>query len=218
MSSLSSQPATPVRRMATPTFKHLLPRLRRSVKSTLIAAGVDFYIRNEDRRILEDTILPAIARSQEYHRVLFIGCEWYTRGYRKILAKRDYWTMEIDPSKRKYGARQHIVDSAENLALHFKPNSLDFILCNGVIGWGLDDRAAIEQMLDSCWHCLREQGVLLLGCNDVPEHSPVAHSELAALRKFQPHIFPDLGVAELKNRYRTAAQVQLLLESGRLLG
>lgn len=183
---------------SSPPATQFLPRLRRTVKSTLIAAGMDFYIRNEDRRILEDTVLPAIARSPDYRRILFIGCEWYTRGYRKLFAKSDYWTMEIDPSKRKYGARQHIVDSAENIARHFEPDSLDFIVCNGVIGWGLDEPAAIEHTLDSCWLCLRERGVLLLGCNDVPEHSPVAHSELAALRRFQPHVFAGLGVAELK--------------------
>lgn len=189
MTTLTSSP---------PLTAQLLPRLRRTVKSTLIAAGMDFYIRNEDRRVLEDTILPAIARSPDYGRILFVGCEWYTRGYRKIFSKRDYWTMEIDPSKRKYGAGQHIVDSVENIAQHFEPNSLDFIVCNGVIGWGLDEPAAIEHTLDSCWLCLREGGVLLLGCNDVPEHSPVPHSELAALRKFQPYNFPELGVAELK--------------------
>jgi hypothetical protein len=175
----------------------LLSRLRRPVKSLLMAAGVDFRMKTEDRRILEGTILPAIAQSPEYKRVLFIGCDWYTRGYQRLFAARDYWTMEIDPAKSKYGARQHIVDTAENLALHFRPGSLDFIVCNGVIGWGLDDRAGIEKMLESCWICLREKGVLMIGWNDVPEHSPVALSDLDALKKFQPYIFPELGKSEL---------------------
>jgi SAM-dependent methyltransferase len=179
-------------------LSQLVPKLRRTVKSKLMDAGFDFYIRTEDRRILEEQILPAIGQSPKQLRVLFFGCEWYTRGYQRVLAKHDYWTMEIDPSKSKYGAKQHIVDSAENVALHFDPDSLDFILCNGVIGWGLDHREAIERMLESCWHCLRESGVLLLGCNDVPEHSPVPHSELVALKRLQPHIFPALGVSELR--------------------
>jgi hypothetical protein len=118
----------------------VMPRLRRTAKSIAMAVGFDFYQKTEDRKILEDTILPAIAGSPEYQRILFIGCDWYTRGYQRVFAGRDYWTLEIDSSKSKYGARQHIVDSAENLALHFKPNSLDIIVCNGVIGWGLDDR------------------------------------------------------------------------------
>lgn len=117
----------------------LLPQLRQSVKSILMSAGFDFRMKTDDRRVLEDTILPAIARTPEYRRILFIGCDWYTRGYQKLFAARDYWTMEIDPAKSKYGARQHIVDSAENIAQHFQPDSLDFIVCNGVIGWGLDD-------------------------------------------------------------------------------
>jgi len=175
----------------------LLQGLRRSFKLMLISAGMDFRIRSKDRSILEDKILPAIAQSPEYNRILFIGCEWYTRGYRQIFADCDYWTLEIDPSKRRFGAHQHIVDCAQNLALHFQPNSLDFIVCNGVIGWGLDDQSAIEQALDSCWLCLRDSGVLLLGCNDVPKHSPVVLSKLKSLRRFQPYIFPHLGTSEL---------------------
>lgn len=184
--------------MQTRNVSYWLPRLRRRIKSILIAAGFDFYIKTEDRRILEDTILPAIAQSPEYRHILFIGCDYYTRGYRRILGKRDYWTLEIDPSKRKFGARQHIVDTAENLAQYFKPGSLEFIICNGVIGWGLDDRAGIERMLESCWSSLRERGVLLVGWNDVPEHSPVAMSDLKALRWFQPYVFPELGASEFK--------------------
>src|SRR6186997_2328904 len=118
-------------------IKQLVPMLRRTVKSKLMDAGFDFYIRTADRAVLEEQILPTISRSTNRLRILFFGCEWYTRGYQRVLAKHDYWTMEIDPSKRKYGAKQHIVDSAENVADHFGPNSLDFILCNGVIGWGL---------------------------------------------------------------------------------
>jgi SAM-dependent methyltransferase len=171
--------------------------VRRRINSLLKAAGIDFHLRTNDRWVLEKSILPAIARMPEYHRILFIGCEWYTRGYSRFFAERDYWTLEIDPSKRKYGARQHIVDAAENLAVHFEPGSLDFILCNGVIGWGLNESDGIERMLDSCWHCLSDGGVLLLGWNNVPEHLPVAFSELRALGRFQPYCFPELGTAEL---------------------
>jgi SAM-dependent methyltransferase len=175
----------------------LLPQLRQSVKSILMSAGFDFRMKTDDRRVLEDTILPAIARTPEYRRILFIGCDWYTRGYQKLFAERDYWTMEIDPAKSKYGARQHIMDSAENIAQHFQPDSLDFIVCNGVIGWGLDDKPGIERMLEACWTCLREKGVLLIGWNDVPERTPVPLSDLATLKKFQPYVFPAIGKTEL---------------------
>ena len=175
----------------------MFTQLRRRVKLLLVTAGIDFYLKTEDREILEDTILPAIASSQHYQHILFIGCDWYTRGYKKLFADRDYWTLEIDPAKRKYGARQHIVDTAENLTRHFKPGSLDFILCNGVIGWGLNKREGIESMLEASWDCLRERGVLLIGWNNVPERLPVVLSELKALRRFKPYVLPQLGVAEL---------------------
>src|SRR3954447_6908983 len=172
--------------------------MRRALKGLLIAAGVDFYMKTNDRRVLEDTILPAIADSPDVNDVLFIGCDYYTRGYRNVFAHCNYWTIEIDPLKSKFGARQHIADSAENLCLHFKPGTFDIILCNGVIGWGLDTRDGIERMLESCWCCLRERGVLLIGWNDVPEHAPVALSDLQSLRKFHPYVFPALGVNELE--------------------
>jgi hypothetical protein len=176
----------------------LLPRLRSALKSLLISAGVDLRMKTEDRRILEDTILPAIARSDEYRRVLFIGCDWYTRGYVRLFTGRDYWTLEIDPAKRKYGAKQHILDSAENIAQYFEPDSLDAILCNGVIGWGLNSRDGIERMLEGCWNCLRTGGLLLIGWNDVSDHKPLALSDLKALQRFQPLVFPELGAAVLR--------------------
>src|SRR5689334_3422673 len=104
-----------------PIFRELKSLPGRAARVALMAAGIDLYMKTEDRKILEGTILPAIARSPAYRRVLFIGCEWFTRGYRRIFSKCDYWTLEIDPKKRKFGSRQHIVDGAENLAAHFQP-------------------------------------------------------------------------------------------------
>ena len=38
----------------------------------------------EDRRILEQTILPFFAARSEFRRVLFVGCDWYTNSYREL--------------------------------------------------------------------------------------------------------------------------------------
>ena len=65
-------------------------------------------------------------------------------------------------------------------------------------------------MLESCWLCLREKGVLMIGWNDVPEHSPVPLSDLDALKKFQPYVFPALGKTELLTEFGSAAHLQLL--------
>src|SRR6516165_8978951 len=114
-------------------------RLIREIKSLF---GVESYLRNEDRRVLEQVIFPSFLEADRYGDILFVGCHWYTQGYNKRFEerKKNYWTIEIRPAMRKYGAKQHIVDAMQNIGKHFKPDSLDLILCNGVFGWGLDAR------------------------------------------------------------------------------
>ena len=176
----------------------LLSRLRRPVKSLLMAAGVDFRMKTEDRRILEGTILPAIAAiagiSNEFFSLGAIGTRGATNGCLPH-AITGRWKLIRPRANTAPGSISSILPKIWRST--FKPDSLDFIVCNGVIGWGLDDRAGIEKMLESCWICLREKGVLMIGWNDVPEHSPVPLSDLDALKKFQPYVFPELGKSEL---------------------
>ena len=177
----------------------IVRKLRNVAQRVLIACGVDFYHRSEDRRVLETTILPFFARQAETRRVLFVGCAWYTRGYRKIFRDQEYTTLEIDPRAARYGARRHIVDALENVRRHFQAGELDLIVCNGVFGWGLDEKAAVERAFGGCWECLREGGIFLLGWNDVPRHRPFALEECGALCGFEPYVFPPLSVSA----YRT---------------
>jgi len=124
-----------------------------------------------DRRILERTILPYISSRDDLQKILFVGCHWYTRRYNALFANREYVTLDIDPKQARHGARHHIVDSMENLDSHFVPGTLDAIVCNGVVGWGLDDRAAIERSFSAAHSCLRIGGLLVVGWNDTPKHS-----------------------------------------------
>src|SRR5215831_3432238 len=72
--------------------------------------GVEsFLLYCEDRRVLEQIIFPYFLNDQSFRSVLFVGCDWYTRGYNKIFeAQKKYITIDADPDKRKYGAKQHI--------------------------------------------------------------------------------------------------------------
>jgi len=119
-----------------PSFgARIIGRLVRDVKSVF---GVESYLLNEDRHVLEQVIFPYFLCRKQYQNVLFVGCHWYTKGYNRYFVERkNYWTIDIDPRKIKYGARQHVVDGMQNLTRHFHAGTLDLILCNGVFGWGL---------------------------------------------------------------------------------
>jgi SAM-dependent methyltransferase len=167
--------------------------LRRLWMKILLGCGVDLYIRSQDRDILEKTIMPYLARTEGCDRILFVGCAWYTRGYRKLFKGKDYWTIEIDPEQARYGSAQHITDSVENVGQHFRENALDAIICNGVFGWGLDEREAVEKAFQGCLDCLREGGVFVLGWNDLPGHVPFPLEDCVALGSFTRFEFPPIG-------------------------
>ena len=149
-----------------------------------------FSFPTRDRRLLERRILPWFASRVEFARVLFVGCGWYTRGYERLFAGRQYWTLDNDPAKRRWGARRHITDSIADLTKHFTPQTLDLIVCNGVFGWGLDDRAEVEAAFGACHASLRANGVLLVGWNDVPAHRPFPLQECRSLQHFARWQFP----------------------------
>lgn len=178
-------------------FRAALWRIAETVGRVAARFGADVYQRTDDRRILETVILPHFSDAADHQKILFVGCDWYTRGYRRFFPDKDYWTLDIDPRKRKYGSDRHIIDSVAHVGRHFAPGALDLIVCNGVIGWGLNDRQEIETAFRECHRCLRPGGIFLLGWNDVPEHRPLAPADSASLRLFDAHVFPPLGVPHL---------------------
>jgi thymidylate kinase len=185
----------PVATMPKPNaFRRVVARMIRDIKRIF---GVTSYLRNEDRRILEQIILPHFLNQDSYRDILFVGCHWYTEGYNgRFEKKKNYWTIEIEPSRQKYGAKQHVVDGLQSLGKHFKPGAFDLILCNGVFGWGLDEKADVEQAFQACSDCLREGGVLLIGWDDIEERRPFLLAECQSLRALEPFAFPPLGTAE----------------------
>ena len=167
-------------------------------RTLLVSLGIDLRMNSEPRAVLETAILPYFAERPEYRTVLFVGCEWYTRGYRRVFAEKDYWTLEIDPGKKRFGARQHVVDSVENVDRHFTRNTFDVILCNGVYGWGLNEREAADRAFNGCYECMRESGVLVLGWNDVPRRTPFPLSDCRSLMRFRRFAFPPLGQTDYR--------------------
>jgi len=155
------------------------------------------WAQQEDRRLLEQVIFPYFIKNESYKSILFVGCAWYTERYNRLFAEagKRYVTIDPDPAVRKYGAKEHIVDRLENLAKYFLPSSLDLIICNGVFGWGLNEKADVEQAFDACFDSLSTGGMLLIGWNDIENHRPLPLSDYKSLQRFAPVNFPPLQTA-----------------------
>lgn len=159
--------------------------------------GGSFYFPSEDREVLENRILPFYQLSDGHQDILFVGTDWYTHGYARMFShKRAFATLDFAPAKARYGAARHITASVGELDAAFAPQSLDLIVLNGVIGWGLDRIEDAERAIAHCRTCLRPGGHLIIGWNDIPEHRPFKPSDLAALDDFKPLVLPSLGASE----------------------
>jgi len=177
-------------------FKSLIDFSLVRMRRILSSIGIDIRKRTDDRNILEKTLFPYFIQQDECKKILFVGCAWFTKSYNKLFENKDYWTLEIDPSLKKYGSKNHIVDSLENITQYFKPDELDLIICNGVFGWGLDEKTSIENSCKGCFETLRKGGVFVLGWNDIPEHRPFLLTQIEALNLFNPFLFEPLNSSQ----------------------
>jgi SAM-dependent methyltransferase len=155
-------------------------------------------ITSPDRAILEKIILPYFGRHAAFRRVLFVGCSAYTQWYDAFFPYQEYWTIDPQAIKRKYGASRHIVGSVTDLEQHFPAAYFQTIIMNGVIGFGLDAVADIERALDACFEVLDHGGVLVLGWNDHGWRLPVALDALRSLQRFAAYRFEPLQTARLR--------------------
>jgi SAM-dependent methyltransferase len=175
----------------------LMRKIKGGVRRVRILAGIEKFQDTEDRRVLEQVIFPQFLADPSIRRVLFVGCDWYTKVYEEIFAGREYWTIELDPGRAKFGSSQkHIIDSIENLDRHAPEGHFDLILCNGVFGWGLNERPAVERAFEQCHQRLREGGILLVGWNDIPQRRPMLLSDCDALGQFERMEFEPLGTSD----------------------
>ena len=172
--------------------------LRSTVSASRGALGLPARRATEDRRVLEQVILPEYARRAEIRRVLFVGCASYTQPYQHLFAHCEYWTIDAVAQRSRFGSRHHIVDRLENLGRHVAAGYFDLIVCNGVLGWGLNRATDAEAAFTACHLHLREDGELVLGWNDTAPHNRVTPSDLPALARFQPQIFGPLQTVRLR--------------------
>ena len=151
--------------------------------------GLPSQLNTEDRRVLEQLILPEYARRPDISRVLFVGCASYTQRYGEFFGGREYWTIDPVARRRQYGSTRHIVDTLQNLGSHVATGYFDLIVCNGVLGWGLNTPADADFALTACFTHLRAGGDLLLGWNNIAPRNRVMPEDIPALRRFEAVVF-----------------------------
>ena len=181
----------------------LIAHLKHWIKQTMpsVARRFGSYRTLPDRRLLEDVIIPYFANQPGPLRVLFVGCDWYTAHYRRLFRGHDYWTIDNDPAKRRFGGNRHLVAPLDELDHHVAPEQFDLILCNGVFMVGaIDTRPQAEASFRQCFRGLRPGGILVVGWNDTPELRPYPLEDNHSLEAFEPFVFPPLTCA----RYLTA--------------
>jgi hypothetical protein len=170
--------------------------VRKNMAKFLLVLGFGLRRHSEDRKVLEKIIFPFFLNGKEYNKILFVGTAWFTKVYNKIFKGKEFWTIDIDPSKKFYGAKKHIIDSIENINQHFKENELDVIICVGVFGFGLNKLECVETAIHQCFHTLRRDGIFILGWNDSPQWSPFPILECTSLKLFKPFTFPPLVASQ----------------------
>ena len=187
-------------------FNGALKQVRIGLHRNLIRFGIDVRKKRPDRKLLEQVIFPELLRTPDYQRILFVGCAWYTLHYPKLFRNREFITMEISPDEAQYGGTTHIIDSCENIDLHFPANALDVVVFNGVYGFGLNELPAIERTLLAIHQSLRLNGLFIFGWNDQPATAPYRIEQLTGLNAFEPFDFPPLHQtiheSNSKNRHR----------------
>jgi SAM-dependent methyltransferase len=154
--------------------------------------------RYQDRNVLELIVIPFVLSRLNPRRVLDIGREPYGAFYNEFYTGRELWTIDRDPAQARFGAGNHIVDDVANLRSHFRNDYFDFVLMNGVFGWGLNDKPAVEQAFAAVHAALRPAGLFVLGWNDTPDLVPVPLSQVLALQEFTPYHFPPLHGTSFK--------------------
>lgn len=174
------------------TFKASLYGWTATTLRTLDHHGVRLRYPYRDRIMFENAILPALANDASIRRVLMVGCGWYTHHYPSLLGEAEVTTIDLDAAKRPFGGDSHIVGNLTALGDHIPHGALDAVLCNGVLGWGLNEQADVDKAFNACVDCLRPGGLLLLGWNDRAPYNRVGPADIPAISNLEPISVPGL--------------------------
>ncbi len=158
--------------------------------------------RKSDRTVLENVIFPFVINNFKPGTILDIGRTEAQKHYNEFFKENDFWTIDINPSNKEFGAKNHIVDDVKNLSKHFKENTFDLIVFNGVIGWGLNNKEDVLRGIEEIHKVLRKGALLIVGWNDVPDLMPVHLDEVCTSEKFEKHSLEPLESHNFQTRWK----------------
>lgn len=143
-------------------------------------------IRSADRALLEEELLPAYAADARLEKLLFVGCDWYTRDYPALFDpdRSRFRSIDFDAKKAVHGTPDHIVAPLQEIDRHVAAQSADVVVCNGVYGFGIHDRVELARAFAAAHAVLRPGGALLLGWNNVRHLGPFDPVEAALAAGF----------------------------------
>lgn len=128
-----------------------------------------------DRKMLAGAYIPALAA--EGGVILWVGCRAYTLDDYAALEARggEVWTTDIDASAERWGrAGRHRTGDICEADVLFGDMKFDAIVCNGVLGFGVDAPELQVRALGAMAGILKPGGRLLLGWNVDKIDDPVA--------------------------------------------
>lgn len=143
-------------------------RKRRSAKAARIRSL-------PDRRVMADSYVPALAA--DGGRILWVGCREYTLDDYAALEAHggEVWTTDIDAAAERWGREgRHRTGDVCEADRFFSDMTFDAIVCNGVLGYGVDSPEQQRKALKALAAILRPGGRLLLGWNTDKIDDPVA--------------------------------------------
>ncbi len=173
--------------MLPPSMRHWIAEYRSNIRTS----------RSPDRAVLIGAIFPGFAHTKAFSpgaRVLWIGCRRYTKGYYRVIEGHGAKcvTIDIDPAVKRWGSRsRHVTGDVLALASIFPSDYFDAVLCNGILGWGVDAPKDQAQALDSIAAVLKPDGLLMLGWNTNRIEDPIASSIVG--RQFEPYSLQGFG-------------------------
>jgi len=141
------------RRLPKPLVRFVLLRL----------AGAQRGFPDESRRVLEQEILPGLAR--RYAKILFVGTGSYTYWYERLFRPDQFTTIDSNPAHPVWGAADNITAPIQEIGRHRSKGSFDCVVLNGVIGFGVNDPESMRATAKALHEVMKANAQLLVGWN-----------------------------------------------------
>jgi hypothetical protein len=125
-----------------------------------------FNSKSSARELFEMNVINVINSNKKCkYNVLFIGVADYTFKYYTNVF-HDYVTLDYNIKiAYKYGSKIPICDSILNINKYYNSKNFDFIIFNGVIGYGLNNLEEIILTIQNLNNLLKTNGTFICGYN-----------------------------------------------------